>query len=80
MWLRVRLGSPLRCSWIGVATGSRERLQGRFCRQPAKVLIICNEGYSSSLAAAALRLLGRDATDVIGVFQEWRQSDLPVVS
>jgi rhodanese-related sulfurtransferase len=44
-----------------------------------QVLIICNEGYSSSLAAATLRLLGRDATDVIGGFQKWRQSGLPVV-
>ena len=43
-----------------------------------QVLIICNEGYSSSLAAATLRLLGRDATDVIGGFQKWRQSGLPV--
>jgi rhodanese-related sulfurtransferase len=42
------------------------------------VLIICNEGYSSSLAAATLRLLGRDATDVVGGFQKWRQSGLPV--
>ncbi len=53
-------------------------------REPAvdsqqQVLIICNEGYSSSLAAATLRLLGRDATDVIGGFQKWRQSGLPVV-
>jgi rhodanese-related sulfurtransferase len=44
-----------------------------------QVVIICNEGYSSSLAAATLRLLGRDATDVIGGFQKWRQSGLPVV-
>jgi len=44
-----------------------------------RVLIICNEGYSSSLAAATLRLLGRDATDVIGGFKKWRQSGLPVV-
>ena len=44
-----------------------------------QVLIICNEGYSSSLAAATLRLLGRDATDVIGGFQCWCQSGLPVV-
>ena len=44
-----------------------------------QVLIICNEGYSSSLAAATLRLLGRDATDVIGGFQKWRQSGLPVL-
>jgi rhodanese-related sulfurtransferase len=43
------------------------------------VLIICNEGYSSSLAAATLRLLGRDATDVIGGFQNWCQTGLPVV-
>ncbi len=44
-----------------------------------QVLIICNEGYSSSLAAATLRLLGRDATDVIGGFQKWRQCGLPVM-
>jgi rhodanese-related sulfurtransferase len=44
-----------------------------------RVLIICNEGYSSSLAAATLRLLGRDATDVIGGFQKWLRSGLPVV-
>jgi rhodanese-related sulfurtransferase len=44
-----------------------------------QVLIICNEGYSSSLAAATLRLLGRDATDVIGGFQKWLRSGLPVV-
>ena len=43
------------------------------------VLIICNEGYSSSLAAATLRLLGCDATDVIGGFQKWSESGLPVV-
>jgi rhodanese-related sulfurtransferase len=43
-----------------------------------QVVIICNEGYSSSLAAATLRLLGRDATDVIGGFQKWRQCGLPV--
>jgi rhodanese-related sulfurtransferase len=43
-----------------------------------QVVIICNEGYSSSLAAATLRLLGRDATDVIGGFQNWLLSGLPV--
>ena len=43
-----------------------------------RVLIICNEGYSSSLAAATLRLLGCDATDVIGGFQKWRQTGLPI--
>jgi rhodanese-related sulfurtransferase len=44
-----------------------------------RVLVICNEGYSSSLAAATLRLLGCDATDVIGGFQKWRQTGFPVV-
>jgi rhodanese-related sulfurtransferase len=44
-----------------------------------QVVIICNQGYSSSLAAATLRLLGRDATDVIGGFQNWLACGLPVV-
>jgi rhodanese-related sulfurtransferase len=43
-----------------------------------RVVIICNEGYSSSLAAATLRLLGRDATDVIGGFQNWLSCGLPI--
>ena len=43
-----------------------------------RVVIICNEGYSSSLAAATLRMLGRDATDVIGGFQHWLACGLPV--
>jgi rhodanese-related sulfurtransferase len=38
-----------------------------------RIVIICNEGYQSSLAAAALRLVGlRRATDLIGGFQAWR--------
>jgi rhodanese-related sulfurtransferase len=43
-----------------------------------QVVIICNQGYSSSLAAATLRILGRDATDVIGGFQNWLACGLPV--
>jgi rhodanese-related sulfurtransferase len=35
-----------------------------------EVVIVCNEGYSSSLAAATLRSLGlRRATDLDGGFQ-----------
>lgn len=38
-----------------------------------RVIIVCNEGYSSSLAAATLQELGlRNATDLVGGFQEWR--------
>lgn len=35
-----------------------------------KVIVVCNEGYQSSLAAATLRLLGVEgATDLIGGYQ-----------
>ena len=38
-----------------------------------RIVIVCNEGYSSSLAAASLQDLGlRRATDMIGGFQAWR--------
>lgn len=37
-----------------------------------RVVIVCNEGYSSSLAAATLRALGLSrATDLVGGFQAW---------
>jgi rhodanese-related sulfurtransferase len=42
------------------------------------VILICDEGYQSSLAAATLRSFGVDATDVIGGFQAWRDAGLPV--
>ena len=38
-----------------------------------RLIIVCNEGYSSSLAAATLQELGlRSATDLVGGFQAWR--------
>jgi rhodanese-related sulfurtransferase len=44
------------------------------------VVVICSEGYTSSLAAATLQDLGlHRATDVIGGFQAWRAARLPVV-
>lgn len=44
------------------------------------VILVCDEGYSSSLAAATLQRLGlRRATDVAGGFQAWRAAGLPVV-
>ncbi len=37
-----------------------------------RYVVVCNEGYSSSLAAATLRELGLSrATDLVGGFQEW---------
>lgn len=39
-----------------------------------RVIVVCNEGYSSSLAAHTLRLLGlTNATDLEGGFQAWRE-------
>lgn len=38
----------------------------------ARIVIVCNEGYSSSLAAALLRDIGLSrATDLIGGYQSW---------
>jgi rhodanese-related sulfurtransferase len=43
-----------------------------------RVIIVCNEGYSSSLAAATLNELGlRSATDLVGGFQAWRTWSAP---
>jgi rhodanese-related sulfurtransferase len=41
------------------------------------VILICDEGYQSSLAAATLKRIGLDATDVIGGAQGWRAAGLP---
>src|SRR6516165_11207773 len=47
----------------------------------ARIILICNEGYQSSLAAATLQQLGLiDATDVIGGFQAWKAAGLPVLA
>ncbi|WP_373305184.1 rhodanese-like domain-containing protein [Streptomyces lucensis] len=44
-----------------------------------RVVVVCNEGYASSLAAASLHQLGlRRATDLVGGFQAWRAAGLPV--
>lgn len=44
----------------------------------ARILVLCQEGYTSSLAADALRSLGLDATDIVGGFAAWRTAHLPV--
>ena len=36
-----------------------------------RVVLVCNEGYASSLAAADLLDLGIDATDVDGGYRAW---------
>ena len=43
------------------------------------VIVMCDEGYQSSLAAATLQQLGfARATDLVGGFQAWRAAGLPV--
>ena len=59
-------------------------------RSPARVaeaisydvtwIVCCDEGYSSSIAAASLQALGLSkATDITGGFRAWRAAGLPVV-
>ncbi|QMU18643.1 sulfurtransferase [Streptomyces pristinaespiralis] len=44
-----------------------------------RIVVICNEGYASSLAALSLHQLGlRRATDLVGGFQAWKSAGLPV--
>lgn len=51
----------------------------RVCDPSAHVIVMCNEGYASSLAAANLKRLGFErATDLDGGFQAWRAAGLPV--
>ena len=68
----------------------RNVLEWRFDpRSPAKlpqaaydlrVIVMCVEGYTSSLAAASLQDLGvAGATDLAGGFRAWQRAGLPVV-
>lgn len=43
-----------------------------------RVIVFCQEGFTSSLAAVALQELGlANATDVVGGYQAWREAGLP---
>lgn len=45
----------------------------------ARIALICDQGYQSSLAAAVIARFGlAEATDVIGGFRAWRAVGLPV--
>jgi rhodanese-related sulfurtransferase len=44
------------------------------------IIVVCQEGFQSSLAAAGLQRLGlRHATDLDGGFAAWQEAGLPVV-
>jgi rhodanese-related sulfurtransferase len=58
------------------ASPGRDERVSDLCRQ---LIVMCDEGYQSSLAAANLRRLGFErATDLAGGFRAWRASGLPV--
>ena len=45
-----------------------------------QIVLVCANGYSTSLAAAMLQELGfTNATDLVGGFEAWRRAGLPVV-
>jgi len=48
-------------------------------RADQRVIVVCDEGYASTLAAVTLRRIGlTDATDLDGGFQAWAAAGLPV--
>jgi rhodanese-related sulfurtransferase len=48
----------------------------RLSHRDRPVILICDEGYQSSLAALTLRRFGVDAGDVIGGVQQWKAEGL----
>jgi rhodanese-related sulfurtransferase len=42
-----------------------------------RLILVCDHGCSSVLAAATLVELGRDAGDVVGGFEAWKGAGLP---
>ena len=58
----------------------RSEFQDERVSDPGRPLIVmCDEGYQSSLAAATLQELGLErATDLAGGFRAWRAAGLPV--
>ncbi len=51
----------------------------RVARPAERVLLVCQDGYSSSLAAQSLRRLGFDRVgDLIGGMAAWEAAGLPV--
>ena len=73
---------------LGALVVERDVLEWRFdprheARLPVagyytRVIVLCQEGHASPLAAEALARLGvRRATDVVGGFRAWREAGLP---
>jgi rhodanese-related sulfurtransferase len=47
-------------------------------RYDLRFIVICQEGYTSSMAARALQELGLwNASDVVGGYRAWKEAGLP---
>jgi len=83
-WQRARAGSGevpgalvverIHLEWR-LDPGSSGRIAA--ARPGRRWIVLCEEGYSSSLAADALNAIGVPATDVIGGFTAWQAAGLP---
>lgn len=61
------------------ADPTSEQPDPRIADPRRRLIVVCNDGYSSSLAAASLIDLGfADAGDLAGGFRAWRAAGLPV--
>ena len=50
-------------------------------RRDLQIILVCDQGYQSSLAAATLQQLGlTNATDLDGGFTAWAAAGLPVIA
>ena len=74
---RARSSSTATCSsgaWTRTSPDRIPEVEGH----DQTVIVFCDEGYASSLAAASLQAVGlRRATDLDGGYQAWRAADLP---
>ena len=49
--------------------------------EDVELILVCQEGYSSSLAAASLQALGRErVADLVGGFDAWRDAGLETIA
>lgn len=63
------------------ADPAAEASDPRLANLEADLLIVCNDGYSSSLAADTLRQLGHPtAGDIIGGYRAWKAAGLPTTA
>lgn len=51
-----------------------------FAQAGQEWIVVCTEGYTSSLAASALTSLGLPASDIVGGIHAWRDAGLSVVA